>query len=64
MSYLKKIAYYSEVFITYLFWTYFLFFVFFYKKLSIEFTYLLFLFLGLFLGYKFAMWSIKELKKE
>jgi len=63
MNLKNKIAYYSQVLVGYLFWGYFLFYVFFYKKLPIEFKYILILLLGLYIGYRFAMWSIKTLKK-
>ena len=64
MNLRKKVAYYSEVIIGYLFWVYFLFFVFFYKTLPVVYTYILFLLTGLFIGYKLAIWAMKTLKRK
>ena len=62
MNLKKKAAYYSQVIVGYVFWGYFLMFVFMYKSLPVVFTYFLFLFTGLFLGYKFSVWAAKTLK--
>lgn len=62
-KYLKSIALYSHYIVGIAFWSYFLFYVFTYKKLPIIYSLVLFLLMGIYIGYIFARWSIEYLQK-
>lgn len=57
-------ASYSHRIVVYLFWLYFLIFILLFRELPIVFKYVFFLFTGVYLGYKLALWALKVLKKE
>ncbi len=61
---LHKIAYNSHRIVSYLFWLYLLIFVFLKKHLPDYSVYILFILLGVYAGYSFAIWSIKYLKRK
>ena len=63
-KYFKIFATYSDYILTILFWIYFIFFSFTYKKLSNTYIYILFLLLGIYLGYNYARWALKYLRRE
>lgn len=65
---MEKIKYwladYSHVTIVYLFWGYFLIYSVFHSFLPEIFTYLFFLISGVYIGYKFAVFSYDYLRKN
>ena len=61
---IKWILINSYSILVYLFWIYFLVFVFTYRFLPVIFDYLLFLFGGLYLGYKICLLTLDYLNKK
>lgn len=59
---MTKIAIYSHNIVYYLFWGYFFFFVSNYKSLTVHYSFIMCIILGLYLGYKFALWAVKKTK--
>lgn len=60
----RNIAYYSQMILLYFTGVHFLMLVFFHKQLPLFFNYSFLLLLGALLGYKLALWAVKELKKD
>ena len=60
----RWISEYSNVVITYIFWGYLILYSLFLHKLNVAFAYAFCLLMGIYLGYKIAVWSYDYLKKN